>query len=528
MIRTEYLGLVSRAFHQIGRFLIDGKIIQPPSDVLLAHSGAVAPPRVMVRIRAEVPEGIHVTRFKKTIHPGPLFREKACVVFVGLRVLQIDLAMRDIEIAAKYNRLPGRTEAFAVMKHPVAEGKFVSKPCVFSLAVRKIGVDQRELWKFSHQYPALAVDRGVADSLCDGMRFLFRVDGYTAVARLLRGMPVGVIAARMMKRLIQLLDRGLRFLETDYVCGLCFKPFQEAFGVGGAQAVHIPAEKFHEVLIARTGIQGKRGLTRLCGCSILFSVGNRATSVFKHGRSVILIRYLIGCLIMFAVPDHAVSAARPGIDLLYSFHNIETEQLDGVFARLASAYQGTVSPNLRWTSSGSNPSEFRIRASATLTRYLPPGSLIEGGEQVALFGAGAELGKEIKRASFAIGAHYDQRKIFGISAEHSAYLWTVGVPSVSFDFGLIAIGTAEKTLNFGARLSRHFGSSEANGARITDGTGAELYTGFEFTRGMGLRLSYLWSEMASSVGTIRVKEIVIGLRVVKLAFDDLGRMPLDY
>ena len=83
-------------------------VVQPPTHVVRPGLAPVAPPGVGGVGGVGVQVAVHVnqaTTFFRGVqqlgHPGALFGQKAAVLLVAAPVLQIDLLVRDIEVAAQ-------------------------------------------------------------------------------------------------------------------------------------------------------------------------------------------------------------------------------------------------------------------------------------------------------------------------------------------------------------------------------------------------------------------------------------------
>ena len=83
-------------------------VVQPPADVVGIRLPPVAPPGVGgvggvgVQVAVDVDEATAVFRGVQQLgHPGALFGGEAAVFLVAAPVLQIDLLVRDIEVAAQ-------------------------------------------------------------------------------------------------------------------------------------------------------------------------------------------------------------------------------------------------------------------------------------------------------------------------------------------------------------------------------------------------------------------------------------------
>src|SRR5580700_1681287 len=104
-IQLEVYGaMVALLYVRIDRCLDDitfqricnADIIDPPTFIFLAHRGeALRPPGIMVRIGIQLPEAIYPTAAHELIHPDPLLRQKAGVVLIPLRIMNVDRVVGD-------------------------------------------------------------------------------------------------------------------------------------------------------------------------------------------------------------------------------------------------------------------------------------------------------------------------------------------------------------------------------------------------------------------------------------------------
>ena len=83
----------------------DAKIVDPPTDIPLASSGAIRPPSVAVWcIGVEQAKAVNKSSLHNGVESGAFLIGEARVPAVALRVGQVDFLMSDIEIAAEDDR----------------------------------------------------------------------------------------------------------------------------------------------------------------------------------------------------------------------------------------------------------------------------------------------------------------------------------------------------------------------------------------------------------------------------------------
>src|SRR5580700_5319384 len=80
-------------------------IIDSPPYVARPRIGEVTPPRIMPIALGEQPEGVDESGVDKSLEPGAFLVRKALFAAIWFWVGQVQLGMRDVEIAAKYHRL---------------------------------------------------------------------------------------------------------------------------------------------------------------------------------------------------------------------------------------------------------------------------------------------------------------------------------------------------------------------------------------------------------------------------------------
>src|SRR5262245_26950466 len=97
-------------------------IIQPPTDIVLARSASIRPPRIMYRFWADqLAKRVMVSRFQESREPRALLGQKAAVLLVAAPIFQIDLLMSDIEIPAKHQVAFAFPQALAMSQEFVHE-----------------------------------------------------------------------------------------------------------------------------------------------------------------------------------------------------------------------------------------------------------------------------------------------------------------------------------------------------------------------------------------------------------------------
>src|SRR5690606_36599188 len=153
VIASEDVGVNLRLLH----FLLERRghqdVIDSPSDVAFARVRELAPPRVVTVPLLEETERIDETRVEEVLKAFPLFLGKAFSAAVRLWIREIELRMRDVEIAAEDDRLL-LLEPLAIGQErriPVFVAQLQAAQVVFR--VRRIDRHDEELGKLCGDEP---------------------------------------------------------------------------------------------------------------------------------------------------------------------------------------------------------------------------------------------------------------------------------------------------------------------------------------------------------------------------------------
>src|SRR5436190_5905933 len=99
-------------------------VVEPPADVLRPRLAAVAPPGVLLGMRVERAEDVDEAELlEQARHPGALLGQEAAVLAVALPVPEVDLLVRDVDVADD-DHLPLPAELFQARRHPLEEAEF--------------------------------------------------------------------------------------------------------------------------------------------------------------------------------------------------------------------------------------------------------------------------------------------------------------------------------------------------------------------------------------------------------------------
>ena len=206
---------------------------------------AVAPPAVLHLFRVQYAEAVGKTSVQQLGHFGALLIGKACAHVVGLIVLDIDLAVGNVQVAAKDHRLFG-VQRQQICPESVLPLHAVVQPLQAVLTVGCVAVHQIKRRVFQRQHSSFVVVLLHADAHGHGQRRFPAPAGRSGVAFLFGGIGVLRVARRGKIRLTGL---HLGLLHREDVGIQRGKALGKAVGKAGTQAVDIPADEFHAVLL---------------------------------------------------------------------------------------------------------------------------------------------------------------------------------------------------------------------------------------------------------------------------------------
>ena len=127
MVGTENLGMDACALQLAGEPCRGEEVIDAPPRVLLACPEAVRPPRVNAFLFGiEIAERIDESRVQQGLELLAFLVGEACVHAVGLRILQVYLLVRHVQVAAyqhgllcvKFQEVPAEG---ILPRHPVVQ-----------------------------------------------------------------------------------------------------------------------------------------------------------------------------------------------------------------------------------------------------------------------------------------------------------------------------------------------------------------------------------------------------------------------
>ena len=247
MVAAQDVSVDGGGFYSVAQTVRCDEVVDTPPRVLLARLEAVTPPRVyLLCVRVEETEGVREAGIQEFGHLGALLVGKARVHAVCLRILQVNLLMRHVQVTAIYDGF------LSVQLHEVGtQVRFPLHAVVEALQpvlrVRRIAAHEIEVLHFQSDEAPLVVVLLYAHAVGYGQWRVACEDGRAAVSFLLGIVPVAVIS-RQVKGNLPLLE--FRFLKAEEIRIQGIECLVEVLAYYGTQAVYIPTDEFHVLSIA--------------------------------------------------------------------------------------------------------------------------------------------------------------------------------------------------------------------------------------------------------------------------------------
>src|SRR5271165_400857 len=258
MIAAHHLGMDLGALHRRAQLSRHEYVVDSPSDVARPRIGEMTPPRIMSIALREQPKGIDEAGIHEILESGALLVRETLLAAIGFRVGQIEFGVRDIEVAAKNDRL-GFFQLLAIGEKgriPLFEAQTQAAQII--LGVRRVDRHDIESVEFSRHDAALfgtvALQFvGEAEAPCefsgkavdDGQRSLLGKNSGAGISLLDGGIPVLMVVGQVYLELPAL---GLGLLQTqDVGPKLLEKRLEHSFFENRANTVDVPGKYLHSM-----------------------------------------------------------------------------------------------------------------------------------------------------------------------------------------------------------------------------------------------------------------------------------------
>src|SRR5215831_5754373 len=216
-------------------------VVDAPADVLLPRLAAVRPPGVLPRARVDAAEHVHPAGVVEGRgEPSALLGQEPRVLAVAAPVLEVDLLVRDVPVAAKHELAPARPELAERRGELLEKAELRLLPLLGARARGQVDRHHREPAEIGAQEPAFRVELAATKAARDAVGFHAGIQRHAAVALLGRAaFIVPVPALRHEREAVEVRFLRLDLLQADDVCALARKPARETLRVRRADAVEI-------------------------------------------------------------------------------------------------------------------------------------------------------------------------------------------------------------------------------------------------------------------------------------------------
>src|SRR5713101_682159 len=193
------LVLVDRNLFRPGRDAGSGDlIVDAPAHVFRPGLAAVRPPGVLLRARVDAAEHIDPAYLVEYLgEPGALLGKEARILPIRAPVLQVDLLVGDVPVAAEHELAAARDEFFQHRHESFEESELGLLPFLRARPGRQVHRYHRKPAVIGAQKPALGVELAAAEAAGHALGFGSRVQRDAAVALLRRAtVIVAVVSLR--------------------------------------------------------------------------------------------------------------------------------------------------------------------------------------------------------------------------------------------------------------------------------------------------------------------------------------------
>src|SRR5262245_3639408 len=223
-------------------------VVDAPAPVLRIRLPTVAPPGVARagRIRAEPPVDIHPSQLvEDPAEPGALLGQEAGVLPVRAPVLEVDLPMGDVPVAAQEYLPALGCELLQVRKEVVHEPELAGLPVRAARSRRQVDGNDGKLAEVRPHVAPLGIGLLVAYAAGHTAWLAPAVEPDPAVALLLGAVEEAAETARCAHDLVEIAVLRLQLLHAHDVRALAAHPPEEVLARRRAYAIEVKRYNFH-------------------------------------------------------------------------------------------------------------------------------------------------------------------------------------------------------------------------------------------------------------------------------------------
>ena len=215
------------------------KIIDPPSRVFFPCLKPVGPPGIFGFARMGIAPAVAEAGGEQFAHFAPLLVGEAGVEMVRGGILQVNLLVGDVHVAADHHALL-RGQAAHIGAERVLPLHPVIQAAQAVLRVGDVHVDQVEDRQLQRDDTPLVVVLVHPYAISHRRRYLPCEDGGAGVAFLVGIVPIALVA---LEGYVELSGLDLRLLKTEEVGIQLLEYLAEALALTGTQAIYVPTNE---------------------------------------------------------------------------------------------------------------------------------------------------------------------------------------------------------------------------------------------------------------------------------------------
>src|SRR5688572_4391459 len=243
--------MVGKALRLVNRFAPRGRgdgrrgdlVVDAPADIFLPRLAAVRPPGVLVGLVVQLAE--HVDEAELVEHarePGALLGQKARVLLVRAPVLEVDLLVRDIPVAAQDDLVAAIFQLVQMHEERLQETEFRRLAVRAGGAGRHVQRHHPELSEARFDVAPLAVELAMRKAAPHLVGRLAAIERDAAVTLFVRERVAGLIDLEAVQLGVEVGLLALHFLQTDDVGALPGEPAEQAFARRGTNSVDVEGD----------------------------------------------------------------------------------------------------------------------------------------------------------------------------------------------------------------------------------------------------------------------------------------------
>ena len=245
MVGVHHLGQDAYTSDAILQIVGHHVVVDAPAEVLGTGTGAEAPPAVLVGFFHQLAETVDVAVAEEVGHPLAFLGQEARRGVVLSWIVDVDVLVADVVVAGEHQLRSFFPQFVDILAEVVEPHHLKGLALVTRSARGVVDTHHREVAEVGTEEATFVVVQRFIHAIDHVVGLLFCDEAYAAVAFLLGGEPIVMVAHHLEVHQGNLVGRGFQLLETEYIGLVVVDPLQQAFVDGCADAVHVVADDFH-------------------------------------------------------------------------------------------------------------------------------------------------------------------------------------------------------------------------------------------------------------------------------------------